>query len=475
MSQNVTETQIATSASNGDTRVSAKSLSYTQQKVLRHAQYNYNTMQPNTFGQPIVLSSSRVPLITNIVSEVFNLSRSFLQFQVKLPAVANKYIWTYANTIGCIGHIQHYCNNNQWIVDLDNANNYLCAIKGEMSQEDLQSLDATNGLRISNSLRNAVPALRTNASIGGIGIAPSDRSFTEQSYFAVGGLGADVIINYNIPLRLYKNSFLSVDKDIYHGITSYLRIYWESLSKIAYTSDIPSNPSHSSNAIYPSNNGAVIQNFVIMLAQVDEPAISEMIKQQFMSGLSFFIPYPLCMKTPNSGTKQNIVQTMQTGMGQMLAKVFHQVYNNTESIDTAYDCSNNSGLVGAPSTDNSANMKVKEFWSLINGSRETNLSIDCTYPNNYDYMLAKRNLRGSCLPSLNAYQYNWVYLRDYCDFGGVANFNDDNEMIGGKPLTDTPFIWTFNGQTMVNNNYQHYQWFIVYKIANFNGKGCIVT
>jgi len=91
---------------------------------------------------------------------------------LRLPAVANRYIWTYADTIGVIAHIQHYCSVNQWIVDLDNVNKYLKAIKSNMSMQELMTMDSSSGLSCSNSLANVVPALRNTQSIGGTALNP---------------------------------------------------------------------------------------------------------------------------------------------------------------------------------------------------------------------------------------------------------------------------------------------------------------
>src|SRR5580698_9155983 len=102
-----TEAQVAKGADKET--VTSKTLDY-QQKYFRHSTYNYTPQFPNTYGQPIALGTSQNNSVIAIPPEVFNLSRSYLSFQLQLPAVANNYIWVYADTIGCIAHIQHYCS-----------------------------------------------------------------------------------------------------------------------------------------------------------------------------------------------------------------------------------------------------------------------------------------------------------------------------------------------------------------------------
>jgi hypothetical protein len=469
-----TDSQIGKAS--GESIVSASTLDYDSQKMFRHPSYNYTQQFPNQYGQAIALTSSQISSQINLPPEVFNLSRSYLQFTVNLPAVANNYIWVYADTIGAIAHIQHYCTNNQWIVDLDNANKFLKATKCNMSLTDMLTMDKSNGLSVSNTLANVVPALRNTQSIGGTANnpipAPSDKNYIEPAYFAVGGLNTAVTINYNIPLSIYKDCFLSFDKDVYYGIVSYLKIYFDVINRICYMSTLNNNPSAGTPTAYTGANPQ-ITNLQLLLAQESSIAVQDFVKEQFRKGLSLMVPYVQCMKVSNNGSTQSITQQLDMGFGHVLAKVYHQVYNNTEQNDTAYDCANNSTLVDG--TANSVNnMKVQNFWSMLNGKRETDLTIDCTSPNNYDYMIMKNRLKGSCLPSLNAYQYNWVYCRDYADFGAEGNFKGRDDIISGIPLGSTPITWCFYGNTMTNANYQHYQWFVVYKKLMFNGNGCIV-
>jgi len=460
--------------------VTSKTLDY-EQKLFRHSTYNYVPQFPNTYGQTIALGTSQSFSVIQIPPEVFNLSRSYLVFTLNLPAVANNYIWTYADVIGPIAHLQHYCSVNQWIVDLDNANKYLKAIKSNMSMQELMTMDPSSGMSCSNSLANVVPALRNGGSIGivgGAGPAPSEKNFIEPAYFNVGALNTAVTVNYNIPLSIYKDTMLAIDKDMYYGVQSYLKIYWDVLSRICYMSTSNANPSAGALADY-TGVAPNISNLQLMLALESAPPVIAHVKQQITSGLEYMIPFAQNNKVSNSGSTQSITQQLDMGLGHSLAKVLHQVYNNTEENDTAYDCANNGNLVTNANADNSANQKVLAFYSQLNGSRETDLTLLTNntqggQPGYLDYMIMKRRLKGSCLESLNSFQYNWVYARDYCDWGAEGNFEGRDELISGIPLGTAPLVWTFYGQSMVARNYQHYQWYIFYRKLKLNGNGAYV-
>lgn len=457
--------------------VQAKSIDFSTQKMFRHPSYRYMPQYPNTFGQPIVIGSSQMPSTINLPPEVFNLSESYLIFTLNLPAVANRYIWWYADVIGCLGQLQHYCNTNQYQVNIDNVNKYMKAIKKEMSLSEFLTMDPTNGIYPSNTLANAVPALRHSASIGA-DPAPSFSNYIESAYFKVGALGTAVNINYCVPLKIFKNSQLSVDKNIYYGITSYLRIYWDVINRICYQSDSNASPSAGTKADY--TGAATITNLQLMLAMESNTKLIEEEKARHLSGLSYFIPYVQSYKNPNSGGTQSISLQFDVGTGSTLAKILHQVYNNEERLDTAYDCANNGTLVsGAKNSE--ANQKVLQFYTQLNGKREQDLTLDCTGYDTItqsggvftDYMYMKRQLKGSMLESLNVYQYNWVWCSDYCDYGGNADQNPSNEVISGIPLTGAPITWTFYGSRMTAPAvvYQHYTWVVFYRKLNLNGKG----
>jgi hypothetical protein len=448
----------------------AKQIDYNAQKFFRHPSYRYMPQYPNTFGQPINLGSSQIASTVNLPPEVFNLSQSYLCFTLNLPAVANNYIWYYTDVIAPLGHLQHYCQTNQYIVDIDNANKYLKAIKKDIPLKELMTLDPINGISTSNTLANVVPALRHSGSIGVGGIpAPSFNNYTESSYFQCGALNTAVTLNFVVPLNLYKNTFLAFDKDVYYGITSYFRIYWDVISRICYTSTSNAGPSAGVLSQYNLNT-ASITNLQLMLAIENNTKLVEEVKAIHLKGISYVIPYAQSYKNPNSNGTQSISIQFDVGSALTLAKVYHQVYNNAESLDTAYDCSNNGTLVSG-AANAVANQKVQQYYTQINGRREQDLTLDCTFAGGVfsDYMYAKRHLVGSSIESLNAFQYNWLHVSDYLD----SDSNSDN-IIGGIPLSISPITWTFYGSNMTAANYQHYTFAIFFRKLILNGNGAIL-
>ena len=186
-----------------------------QQKMYSHPDYRFEPMFPNTFGQPINITSSQTPSVINLPpTEVYNLSQSYLLYTVNIPPpTAGSYIWTYQDTLAEISHMQFYVGANQLLCDVDQLQNYLKIImKREVNNDDFLTLDPLGRLYQSNSLVNAVPALRNNATALGVASAtpnPSSINYVEPAYFSVGVVSAAVSYNVQFPLRLIKNTIFS--------------------------------------------------------------------------------------------------------------------------------------------------------------------------------------------------------------------------------------------------------------------------
>src|SRR4051794_26944527 len=92
--------------------VSASQVDY-KQSLYSHPSYKFEPQYSNTYGQPIVLGASTVPVTINLPPEVFNLSQSYFLYSVNLPLVANNYIWYAQQALKEISQIQFYTQNTQ--------------------------------------------------------------------------------------------------------------------------------------------------------------------------------------------------------------------------------------------------------------------------------------------------------------------------------------------------------------------------
>jgi hypothetical protein len=467
-----TESNIA----EGNTIVVSENVEY-RQKLFTTPSYKYNAQFSNTFGQPINLGVSSTPVTINLPPDVFNLGGAYLDYTVTLPAPAtppgeNRYIWIHSQFAREIGHLQYYGGNGQYIVDIDNLQNYLdITVKKETSLEDFLSLDPIlNEVGQSNSPVNVVPALRnstfqtTNTPNGPT--HESSVNYLEPGYFYVGEINTEVKYKVQIPLRMIKNSFLSCNKNIYFGQNTYLKLYFGPLSKICYISSSNNNPSAGVKSDYASGVPGEyprIENLQLMLPiEKNENIRSSLINKVATSGFSYLIPYIQSFKNPNQGSTQNISIQFNIDNGKYLQKVYHSIYNNQENLDTAYDHSNVSRMNGAD-----YRQKVLEYWTTLNGSKQQDITLNCTYDGGFlDYLQHKRQMRGSVLSTLNVFQYNWYHCDDYTSFGAEYDQKNEGTLYGGIPMSIASLTWGFVGQKMRdtdNNAFQHYTWAVFLK------------
>lgn len=455
--------------------VTADQINY-QQKMFSHPNYRFEPQFPNTFGLPINLGAGQIPVTINIPPTVFNLAQSYLLYTVTLPLVALSYIWTPEDTLSEIAHIQFYGGSGTYIADIDNLQNYLSIImKKETELDEFLSMDALNQLYPNNSLVNIAPALK-NSTIANINTPggvnnPSSVNYTEPAYFSVGGLAAPVTYNVQFPLRLIKNSIFSMDKNMYFGQTTYLKQYFGTLSKIAYTSNSNAGPSAGTKASYVA--AGTITNLQLMLAEESNVDLrTSIIKKVTDEGMSMLIPYIQAFKNSNTGVSQNISIQFDQGYGRSLLKVIHAPFNSLEDLDCMYDHQNTS-VIGATNVD--TNLKCSQYYTQLNGKRNQDITIDCTNTVGTftDYMSHRKMLRRSVLQNLQVYKYNWFHCDDFTDFGAKYDQDNNGELISGIPMSVAPLTWSFIGAPMaaINNTFQHYTWAIfVKKLTVMNGQ-----
>jgi len=454
--------------------VSADQINY-EQKMFSHPSYRFEPQFPNTFGQTISLGSNQTPSTINLPPEVFNLSQSSLLYSVTLPQGVN-YIWYALQALKEISHIQYYAGSNMWIADIDNLQNYLdILIKKETDRDEFLTLDSSLvGIGSNNSVVNVIPALRnatvsTGASTDNGAANPSVINYSEPSYFAVSANARPVTYNVQFPLRLIKNSVFSIDKNMYFGQTTYLKVYFGPLSKICYNSTSNANPSAGVKTLY--TGAATVSNFQLMLAVESNQDLRMMtINKVNSGGLSYLIPYVQAWKTNNQGSSQNVSFQLDQGNGRSLMKIYHAPYNTQEQLDTMYDHAN-CGTIAGSSDETAAGatrQKVLSYYTQLNGKRSQDINIDCTSYSGtplLDYMSHKRQLRGSILANSNIYQYNWFHCDDFSDFGPRYDQDNKGELISGIPMSVAPLTWSFVGVNMrpADNSFQHYTWFVFVK------------
>ncbi len=252
-----------------------------------------------------------------IPAKVFNLSKTKIQFTLtpaSPPVAAVSYNWMFAEEVPIIRQIQFYTRSGTYFVNVPNCNKYLNMIlRRETKLEDLLKRDKTlvvtgatasgvlEGLQPCNSLFNA--NFRPTAGVTGI------TSYLEPQYVIIGSattVAGPVYVNtpqlnYTFDLSLFKNTLFELNKDLYFGgETVYIKIIWDSITKMLFTSTATdataagaASATVSAGAPAGGTLSGQISNLRLYLAVETNPEIVNKVVKQCSepSGLQILIPY----------------------------------------------------------------------------------------------------------------------------------------------------------------------------------------
>jgi len=297
-----------------------------------------------------------------------------------------------------------------------------------------------------------------NMTVAGIAATPAASYFdyTEPSYVYRSTLeagGAESVLNMNVmlPMKYIKNTIFSVDKDIYFGEIILLRIVWGPSTKTVFSNTGALNLATGALA---TTNEIGISNLALYLAVEKNPEITNQLRTQVAStGLNVLIPYVYTYKNNLNGTSQNVSLRFNRGHGRKLVKIYHALFNNTESSYLAYDHNNINGA------------KCSTYYTMLNNERLQEYNIDCTQLD--DYNLQRGCLKDKVLQAANIYQYNWFHMDNFTG----KDFNSTN-LEDGLDLSIEQ-KWDIYCTT-ANTQFNHYDFAVTQKMLTISSSGISV-
>lgn len=323
---------------------------------------------------------------------------------------------------------------------------------------------------------------------------------TEQRYlFSVGRADTQApgnhdrrtFINYLIKFGQIPHSIFALNKDLYFGETLILQINWAPVNRIGFkgvayfrqaedvtaadTNDITAelHPAstylgytppagapvggNAANAVLPavnSNAPAGKQNFqmnnvtLYLAVETNRALIETIVRQMSTSGLRMLVPYVVANKyTSTAGTTQNVQQRINRAWGRTLLRVYHSVFNATETEIYAYDNYNVSGS------------KVTNVYTTLDNDRIQEVNLDCTTQDEWLFM--SDLLKGTAYQSPEHFQSSWALVDDWTGRSPVEHKKMD---IGECGLTlAQERLWQIYMQTAAAS-YNHYSFFVTQKM-----------
>ena len=373
----------------------------------------------------------------------FPLSR--IAGNIVFPASGDQYIRTYvtADSPSLIGAGSFKARTGGTLFDMEYVPNF-CKMVNRYDK-DINEV-------MSNDERDAIFPLRSNTETRNITGSVINHAYVEAAYNTHSGLNAA----YTLPLGesladIFPHTIFAKKHDIKFPEIMTLTLRLGPGNRYAWLAgsngnDVPWN------TVADLAGDITITDFHILLSINDDPKLEDVINRELMSGVRYVMDTVVCSQNRFPQTdSQNVSITYNSGHGKRIKKIYHSVFNNTETRNVALD------------NDCVATRKVTEYTVKINDRSITDdkLLTNPVYPTAYYYH--KPLLKGTSVTSANIYHANFVHIED---LGRLGSPHDQN-LLGIRPESvvagislDQDFKFTFAASTQ-NVAYVHYTFAVV--------------
>lgn len=413
-------------------------------------------------------SSFQVP------NDVFNLSRSFLQFTLQNAAGAATHSnYQHVGTLSMIRECHVYLSDGTYIVRQQNVNRWLNLarfygiplknIEGAPKIGDASARLRCGQLGLTD-LVNTDVASKDPANVYVAGKYDAPRHYIAPKLIAVGAALTALTAEYVIPMSEFLHSFLEIDKSITFDRIAYLKFIWAPTTDIAW--DITAS------LVDPITGAAAataltLQNVQFYLAVEQNQNIrNQIINKVRTSALNISTDWVYDYKNSNTGASQTTVLRFNRSHGKALRRVFTCLADSTsESNNFAYDINAGNSMyngAGSPWTG--------VVTPYVNGQRACDF--DLTTALEYNTRIASGSFDNS-LVSLGIEYYKLKYAHiDSWDSVKSLTERSGNREDGLDLSTDTDYTLQWNNLT--NLTYYHYQFAVVSRTVSISSAAVVV-
>eukprot|EP00732_Lithocolla_globosa_P000101 Lithocolla_globosa_v1_NODE_19_length_9697_cov_21.310620.p2 type:complete len:445 gc:universal NODE_19_length_9697_cov_21.310620:1929-3263(+) len=379
--------------------VIAQELDYSSSSV-SHGTYQFSKTTPLVAlaAADSITTSGGQESIFELPSKAFNLERSVLSFSATPVSgtLATKTFWSHTDGFPYVRQIQVYTKEGLYLCDIQDAHKYCKMTMRRFTKfSDITTSDTlTSGAAAGGYFTGLYPS-RT-AITGTSAIRPSNvdakTPYWEPAY-CLPGVQDDIdapIVNIQIPLSRIANSIF-LDRDMYFGESIYIRLVWAPTTQVLFKATTSTDPSTGAGV---SDSNLTISDLLIYLAVEQNPVVVQSLMDKYKSGsLSFNIPFVYMNIQSLTGTQHNLQVRYSRPHGKKLKAILWTPFNATDTLNNAYD------------TDNKADAKVLDYYTMVNSVRLTQFNYDTSTGN--DWMYYKEKLSNSCILSSDEFYYNW--------------------------------------------------------------------
>lgn len=428
---------------------------------IQSSHYKYQEVIKQTGGTTeTITTSGGQQAVFELAPNVYNFSK-FKYAMTLTPAAsgASQYNWMACDGWTMIRRLQLTTRSGVHLVDIDDVAKLTnMFIRRNISQDKAVIQDTGANFFTGFSAFQGTPATnyRQTADVAEI--------YQEGRYTLTGGSNtATPVVNCLLDFSMLFHTLFEQDKTLFLGPDSlYLTITFAPTTQFLWFGDSATDPT-SSATIYA---GSVAVTGQKLWTCIDEnPETVAMLKDKVAGGsLRVIYEDPLYNLSSLSGTSQNVSVRYNPGQGKRLKKIYHAIYSNTQSVNTAFD------------KNALADAKAKEYYIRINEKRTADYNIDTSSFN--DYIFYADQKQGSNLVGRDAWYYNYVIETDFTTPYTVSKIVDGpipwDNIEQGLPL-DGEIKYDFLGVDMANATFQHIVFGVVQKELVVSSSGLSVV
>jgi hypothetical protein len=422
----------------------------------RYAKIPLNNLSSGSV--PFNATSQTLVEIKIPASTCFNLSKSFITYQYTVPTpIATAGVFACAHESGLdFQQVFFGSGSGLGIVDMTYCNRYKKAVQNLRSTLDQDFLGGFNDQMtqfypsrqpgqfnpypqsidgLTAGILNASPVNNTDAQQLSISALPSNAVAAGDPLLYTGP-GA-LQVTRQIPLSVFKDTFLDMDKDVVFGSDMYLRLWTAATQQMCFWTTTPNNPHLGASNVTGAITGI---NFYLQLALEENIDIRNSLLMSLAKGsIRLDVPYTYCYRFSSTTQTANLSLTLTKNYGKSLNRILFVPFNGNEFSHLAYDHCNWNGS------------KVSQLQSTLNGRPLQDSIIQCYTPNIApvagitvnafsqaatfggvvdfagDWRQIREFARGSCLQSHAHYFANWVWS----DGWGIPPLVDEKN--SGRP------------------------------------------
>jgi len=359
-------------------------------KAELHPNYRLDQLTPQSSAQVVITNAGGNNSLFEINPVAFNLNKSYLCFDyVTAAPIAARVANVFRSVLSPIRQIQFYARNGQMMCDLQNFDVFSRVIfNSDFSIDELANGNPDTPVYRNNTLNSTATIGGANGARPGLVAAPTraNLSYIEQAYVNANLTATTATTTrYRIPFSFFKNTILALNKDLYFGDITYLRIYWNQYTNLGFISDGLDPPV--AFAAFAANVN--IDNLYMYLAVETNEKINATLAQTIASpvGLNTLIDFVYQENFVPTGATPSFYVKYGPGMGQRLKRIYWCFLNTPAArVDDVYNIENMAGAA------------LTSFYAELDGHRIIQYNIQCgDAVGNQDYMILSERLKGGAI------------------------------------------------------------------------------